>query len=46
MVNFEPQGAALLRDGKVKEALASYRALIALNPECSGASFAGGQRAA
>ncbi len=32
LVNFEPQGAALLRDGKVKEALASYRALIALNP--------------
>ena len=32
MVNFEPQGAALLRDGKVKEALASYRALIAQNP--------------
>ncbi len=31
-VNFEPQGAALLRDGKVKEALASYRALIAQNP--------------
>ncbi len=32
LVNFEPQGAALLRDGKVKEALASYRALIAANP--------------
>jgi tetratricopeptide (TPR) repeat protein/transglutaminase-like putative cysteine protease len=32
LVNFEPQGAALLRDGKVKEALASYRALIAQNP--------------
>jgi tetratricopeptide (TPR) repeat protein/transglutaminase-like putative cysteine protease len=32
MVNFEPEGAALLRDGKVKEALASYRALIAQNP--------------
>ncbi|HVN93104.1 MAG TPA: DUF3857 domain-containing protein [Terracidiphilus sp.] len=32
LVNFEPQGAALLREGKVKEALASYRALIAQNP--------------
>ncbi|MGP8186373.1 MAG: DUF3857 domain-containing protein [Terracidiphilus sp.] len=32
LVNFEPQGAALLRDGKVKEALASYRALIAGHP--------------
>ena len=32
LVNFEPQGAALLRDSKVKEALASYRALIAQNP--------------
>ncbi|MGA2570335.1 MAG: DUF3857 domain-containing protein [Terracidiphilus sp.] len=32
LINFEPQAAALLRDGKVKEALASYRALIAANP--------------
>jgi tetratricopeptide (TPR) repeat protein/transglutaminase-like putative cysteine protease len=32
LINFEPQGAALLRDGKVKEALASYRALITQNP--------------
>ncbi len=32
LVNFEPEAAALLRDGKVKEALASYRQLIALNP--------------
>jgi transglutaminase-like putative cysteine protease/tetratricopeptide (TPR) repeat protein len=32
LVNFEPEGAALVRDGKVKEALASYRALIARNP--------------
>jgi tetratricopeptide (TPR) repeat protein/transglutaminase-like putative cysteine protease len=32
MVTFEPQGAALLRDGKVKEALAAYRALVARNP--------------
>ncbi len=31
-VNFEPKGAVLLREGKVKEALASYRALVALNP--------------
>ena len=35
LVNFEPQGAALLRDGKVKEALASYRALIAQNPNAA-----------
>lgn len=35
LVNFEPQGAALLREGKVKEALASYRALIALNPNAA-----------
>ncbi len=34
-VNFEPQGAALLRDGKVKEALASYRALIVQNPNAA-----------
>jgi tetratricopeptide (TPR) repeat protein/transglutaminase-like putative cysteine protease len=32
VVNFEAQGAALLREGKVREALASYRALIALHP--------------
>ncbi|MGA2206410.1 MAG: DUF3857 domain-containing protein, partial [Terracidiphilus sp.] len=32
LVNFEPQGAVLLRDGKVKEALANYRALIAQSP--------------
>jgi tetratricopeptide (TPR) repeat protein len=32
LVNFEPEGAALLREGKVKEALVSYRALIAQNP--------------
>ena len=32
MVNFEPQGEALLHDGKVKEALAAYRSLIALHP--------------
>jgi tetratricopeptide (TPR) repeat protein len=31
-VNFEPQGAALLHEGKVKEALAAYRGLIALHP--------------
>jgi tetratricopeptide (TPR) repeat protein len=31
-VNFEPQGEALLRDGKVKEALESYRGLITANP--------------
>jgi len=32
MVNFEPQGAALLHEGKVKEALAAYRSLIAQHP--------------
>jgi Flp pilus assembly protein TadD len=32
LVNFEPQGAALLHEGKVKEALAAYRSLIALHP--------------
>ena len=31
-VNFEPEGEALLREGKVKEALASYRSLIATHP--------------
>jgi Flp pilus assembly protein TadD len=32
LVNFESQGAALLHDGKVGEALAAYRNLIALHP--------------
>jgi tetratricopeptide (TPR) repeat protein/transglutaminase-like putative cysteine protease len=32
LVNFEPRGAALLHQGKVGEALASYRSLIALHP--------------
>jgi transglutaminase-like putative cysteine protease/Flp pilus assembly protein TadD len=32
LVNFEPQGAALLHEGKVKEALAAYRGLIVLHP--------------
>jgi transglutaminase-like putative cysteine protease/tetratricopeptide (TPR) repeat protein len=32
LVNFEPQGAALLHEGKVKEALAAYRSMIALHP--------------
>ena len=31
-VNFEPEGEALLHEGKVKEALASYRTLLAANP--------------
>ncbi|MGB6857673.1 MAG: DUF3857 domain-containing protein [Terracidiphilus sp.] len=35
LIDFEPQGEALLRDGKVKEALASYRALVALNPNAA-----------
>jgi Tfp pilus assembly protein PilF len=33
LVNFEPQAEALLRAGKVKDALASYRSLIAANPK-------------
>jgi len=32
IVSFEPKGEALLREGKVRDALASYRALIALHP--------------
>jgi tetratricopeptide (TPR) repeat protein/transglutaminase-like putative cysteine protease len=32
MVNFEPQGEALLHEGKVREALASYRKLVTLHP--------------
>ncbi len=32
MVSFEPEGEALLHEGKVKEALASYRSLISSNP--------------
>ena len=32
LVNFEPKGAALLHEGKVKEALATYRGMIALRP--------------
>jgi tetratricopeptide (TPR) repeat protein/transglutaminase-like putative cysteine protease len=35
VIDFEPQGEALLREGKVKEALASYRALIAANPNAA-----------
>ena len=31
-VNFEPQGAALLREGKVSEALAGYRGLVVQYP--------------
>ena len=31
-VSFEPEGEALLRDGKVKEALGSYRNLMTSNP--------------
>ncbi len=31
-VNFEPEGEALLREGKVKEALESYRSLLAMHP--------------
>jgi tetratricopeptide (TPR) repeat protein len=33
LVNFEPRGAALLHEGKVKEALADYRSLVALHPK-------------
>ena len=32
-VNFEPEGEALLREGNVKEALVSYRNLIATSPK-------------
>ena len=32
LVSFEPEGEALLHDGKVKEALASYRELISAHP--------------
>jgi transglutaminase-like putative cysteine protease/predicted Zn-dependent protease len=32
LVNFEPQAEALLREGKVREALASYRSLVAMHP--------------
>ena len=32
LINFEPRGEALLREGKVGEALASYRALVAAHP--------------
>jgi len=35
LVNFESQGAALLHQGKVGEALASYRKLIALHPNAA-----------
>ncbi len=35
LIDFEPEGAALLREGKVKEALASYRALIARDPNAA-----------
>jgi transglutaminase-like putative cysteine protease/predicted Zn-dependent protease len=32
LVNFEPRGEVLLRDGKVREALAEYRSLVAQHP--------------
>ncbi len=32
LISFEPKGELLLREGKVREALASYRALVALHP--------------
>lgn len=32
IVSFEPEGEVLLREGKVREALASYRALVAMHP--------------
>ncbi len=35
LVGFEPEAAALLRDGKVKEALAGYRALAAAHPNAA-----------
>ena len=33
LINFEPKAEALLRDGKVREALASYRGLVANHPD-------------
>ena len=42
MVSFEPEGEALLHEGKVKEALASYRGLICRKSERCGPSLAGG----
>jgi tetratricopeptide (TPR) repeat protein len=33
MLSFEPKGELLLREGNVREALASYRALVALHPD-------------
>lgn len=33
VIGFEPQAEVLLRDGKVKEALASYRSLVAAHPK-------------
>ena len=35
LIDFEPEGAVLMREGKMREALASYRALIALNPNAA-----------
>jgi tetratricopeptide (TPR) repeat protein len=35
LVNFEPRGAELLHEGKVGEALAAYRSLIALHPNAA-----------
>jgi tetratricopeptide (TPR) repeat protein/transglutaminase-like putative cysteine protease len=32
MINFEPEGEVLLHEGKVREALASYRSLVTLHP--------------
>ena len=32
LISFEPNGELLLREGKVSQALASYRALVALHP--------------
>lgn len=32
IVSFEPEGEVLLREGKVREALASYRSLVAMHP--------------
>ena len=33
LINFEPRAEALLRDGKVRDALASYRSLVANHPD-------------
>ncbi|MFZ1937632.1 MAG: DUF3857 domain-containing protein [Terracidiphilus sp.] len=35
LISFEPEGVVLLRDGKMKEALANYRALVTAHPNAA-----------